>query len=291
MTGSAMDGRVCLVTGATSGIGVETAVGLARMGATVVVHGRTSERAEAAANGVRRRAGGASVAAVAADLSSLHAVRGLADQVRSRFPGLRVLVNNAGVVSASRQLTADGYELTFAVNHLAPFLLTNLLLDTLAPSNPGNGQARVVTVASEAHRPATIDFTNLQGERSYNGINAYNTSKLCNILFTMELARRVDDRAITANCLHPGVILSTGLWDAGWFLRIPTMVLAPFFRNAQRGAQTSIYLASAPEVEKTSGAYFSDSRLARASNAAFDAESARRLWEVSEQLTGYPRQQ
>jgi retinol dehydrogenase 12 len=286
-----MDGRVCLVTGATSGIGLETAVGLARMGATVVVHGRTTERAESAANNVRRRAGGVMVEAVAADLSALDAVRGLADEVRSRFAGLRVLVNNAGVVSVRRQLTADGYELTFAVNHLAPFLLTNLLLDTLASSNTDNGKARVVTVASEAHRAATIDFANLQGERSYGGLNAYNTSKLCNILFTLELARRLDDRGITANCLHPGVILSTGLWDVGWFLRIPTMALAPLFRGARRGAETSIYLASSPELAETSGAYFSDSRLARASDAAFDAESARRLWELSEQLTGYSRQQ
>jgi retinol dehydrogenase-14 len=279
-----MEGHVCLVTGATGGIGYETAVGLARMGAMVVVHGRSVERAEVAAEGVRRRSGRTTVEAIAADLASLAEVRRMAQEMSSRFPGLAVLVNNAAAASVGRQLTVDGNELTFAVNHLAPFLLTNLLLDTLVASAP----ARVVTVASEAHRGAVLDFDNLQGERSYNGANAYGVSKLCNVLFTMELARRADGHGVTANALHPGVILSTGLWDVAWYVRLPTMLLAPLFSSTRRGAETSIFLASSPDVAEISGAYFNRTRLGRAADAAFDAASGARLWEISERLTGYP---
>ena len=272
-------GRTVLVTGATSGIGFETAVALARLGDTVLVHGRTVAKASAAAAEVGRRAGAdARVEPIAADLSSLAEVRRLGAEVAARPEPLDVLLNNAGLYMRRRRLTVDGLETTFAVNHLAPFLLTDLLLPRLREAG-----GRVVTVASEAHRNGRIDFDNLQGERRYLSWPAYANSKLANILFTIELARRTDGTGVTANCLHPGVILSSGLWK-GLAVGLFSLLARPFGISPAAGARTSVYLASSPDVDGITGLYYAARRPARPAPQALDLATAERLWDVSAAL-------
>ncbi len=285
MTQPLMAGRVCLVTGASSGIGRETALGLARLGVTLVIQGRDPDRSASALAEVRAASSGGSVELITADLSSLAEVRRLADEVQQRHDRLDVLVNNAGVFRMGRELTADGLEYTFALNHLAYFLLTTLLLERLTASAP----ARIVNVSSAAHRRARINFDDLMGEERYRGGAAYGQSKLANILFTVELARRLEGSGVTANSLHPGFVASnfgsgnnTGLGRA---MRVAIRLLRPFARSPQRGAESSIYLASSQEAEGVTGRYFIDSREAQPSAAARDAAVAERLWTVSERLT------
>lgn len=278
---SVLTGRSCLVTGSTGGIGLETALGLSRQGAHVILQGRTRARAEAAATWVRDRVKRASLEAVFADLSSMDEVRGMADEVARRHHQLDVLVNNAGVLMDHLEITPEGNEMTLAVNHLAPFLLTNLLLPNLRRTGAG----RVVTTASVAHQGGTIDFNNLRGERGFSGFAFYRNSKLANVMFTMELARRTEGSGVTANCFHPGAIPS-GLWRRSRPAALAFAVFKPLFPSAARGADTAIYLAGSPEVAGTSGAYFSKRRLVRPAAQAFDAEVQQRLWEVSAELTG-----
>ncbi|HEX7241050.1 MAG TPA: SDR family oxidoreductase [Longimicrobiaceae bacterium] len=273
-----MDGRVCVVTGATTGIGLATALGLARLGARVGIVGRNRERAEAARAAVAREAGPERVDLFLADLSSQAEVRRLAGELRARYGRLDVLVNNAAAYTRRRALTVDGIETQLAVNHLAPFLLTRLLLDPLRAGAP----SRVVTVSSEAHRGARLDWGDLQGERMYNGVRAYARSKLANLLFTRELARRTAGTGVTANAAHPGVV-GTELLFGGW---APLRLLKPFLRTPEKGADTSVWLAASPEVEGVSGAYFRDRREIRPSEAALDDSAAARLWKASEELTG-----
>ncbi|HEY8741217.1 MAG TPA: SDR family oxidoreductase [Candidatus Dormibacteraeota bacterium] len=276
-----LEGRSCLVTGATGGIGLEIARGLARRGAHVIIHGRTRSRAEAAATWVRTQVKGVRLEAVAADLSSLDAVREMAAEVQRRHHELDVLVNNAGVLMTRLELTREGYEMTFAVNHLAPFLLTNLLLEYLQRTGAG----RVVTVASVAHRTGVIEFGNLKGEKGFSSFAFYCNSKLANIMFTMELARRTDGTGVTANCFHPGAI-NTGLYRRSRIAALAFTVFGPFFPTAARGADTAIYLAGAPGVADINGAYFARRRMRRPSAQAFDAEVQQRLWQVSAEATG-----
>jgi retinol dehydrogenase 12 len=268
--------RVCLVTGATSGIGRVAAKTLARMGATVLLAGRDRGRGEAVVAEIRRRGGTAEF--LQADFSSLRAVRELAAAVRARSARLDVLLNNAGGVNARRQLTPDGIEQTLAVNHLATFLLTEELRDLLVASSP----ARIVTVSSEAHRMLkTLDFHNLQGEQSYKGLRAYAISKLANILFTYELDRRLHGTGVTANCLHPGTV-RTGIWGAARGVLRPLIWLAqPFMISAERGAQPLIKLASDPALAAVSGRYFLKEKETRSSPLSYDTEVARRLWDTS----------
>ena len=256
-------------------------MGLSRSGAHVLLHGRTRARAEAAATWVRGRNPGASLEGVFADLSSLEEVRGMAQEVTRRHHDLDVLVNNAGVLMDHRELTVDGHEMTFAVNHLAPFLLTNLLLPNLQRSSGG----RVVTVASSVHAGGVIDFANLDGERSFFGFGAYQNSKLMNVMFTMELARRSEGSGVTANCFHPGAI-ATGLWRRSRLADLGFTLFKPFFPSAAKGADCAVYLAASPEVAETSGAYFHQRRLRRPAAQAFDAEAQLRLWQVSAEITG-----
>jgi NAD(P)-dependent dehydrogenase (short-subunit alcohol dehydrogenase family) len=283
-----LEGRTCLVTGATSGIGQETAVGLASAGAHVVIAGRKPERAEAARDDIVRRSGNDRVDVLLADLSSLAGVRKLADAFRSTHPLLHVLVNNAGVVNMRRRITEDGLEETFAVNHLAYFLLTRLLEPRLRESAP----ARVVNVASDAHRMGSLDFDDLQSERAYQGLplvsafRVYGTSKLANILFTRELGRRLAGSGVTANCAHPGPVATRLGQNNGGLGRALTGLLRPFFLTPAQGAETSLYLASAPGLADVSGAYFAKKREAKCSAAARDDETARKLWEVSSRLVG-----
>lgn len=281
-----MTGRTVVVTGANSGIGFETAAALAAAGAHTVLTARDRSRGERAAAEVRRRAGHDRVELVCFDLGDLAAVRRGAAELAQRCPRLDVLVHNAGVVLGDRRLSADGYEATFAVNHLGPFLLTRLLQDRLVASAP----ARVVTVASAAHRGARrlhLDDPRYETRR-YRGMVAYSESKLANILFSAELARRLAGTGVTANCLHPGTVATGFARDGdtrGW-LALGMDVIRPFIATPAQGAATSITLASAPEVAEVTGRYFVRGRARRPSAAARDAAAARRLWERSEQLVG-----
>ncbi|HET6440557.1 MAG TPA: SDR family oxidoreductase, partial [Anaeromyxobacter sp.] len=248
--------KTILLTGATSGIGLAAGLALADTGAELLLVGRDPSRLKAAQAAVRARSAAGAVSTFRCDLSSLAAVRALASDVLARHPRLDVLVNNAGGVSARRELTADGLERTFAVNHLAPYLLTRLLLDRLRESAP----SRIVNVASVAHRGGELDFSDLEMARGYRTMRAYRRSKLANVLFTRELARRLSGTRVTANSVHPGVV-ATDIWGgAGWYAR-PLLALAkPFMLTPEKGAATLVHLAVSPEVESLSGAYFEGGR-------------------------------
>ena len=275
-------GRTVLVTGGTAGIGRSTALGLAMMGAHLGITGRDRGRTEETAGEIRAASGG-QVDVFVADLSSQSQVRRLAEQVLQAYPRVDVLVNNVGGCWNTRHVTADGLERTFALNYLAPFLLTNLLLDRRKQSAP----ARVVTVASNAHTTGRIDFDDLQSERSYSGSTAYSQSKLANVLFTYELARRLAATSVTANALHPGVVsTSFGAEDPGVVQRLFVPFVRPFLKTPVQGAATSIHLASSPDVEQVSGRYFANSKPKRSSKASYDQTAAARLWQVSAELVG-----
>jgi retinol dehydrogenase-14 len=277
-----MAGRTVLVTGGSGGIGRATALGLAIMGAQLAISGRDRERTESAAREIRA-AGGGEVDVVVADLSSQSEVRRLADEVLQSLSRIDVVVNNVGGYWHTRHVTADGLERTFALNHLAPFLLTNLLLERLKQSAP----ARVVTVSSSAHRSGRIDFDDLQGERSYSGARAYSQSKLANLLFTYELASRLQGTSVTANALHPGVVRTAfGAEDASTVQRLFTPFVRPFLKSPAEGAATSIHLASAPDLEQVTGRYFANSKPRTSSKRSYDKAAAARLWQLSADLVG-----
>jgi NAD(P)-dependent dehydrogenase (short-subunit alcohol dehydrogenase family) len=278
-----MAGKTCLVTGATSGIGAVTARELARLGANVVLVGRSRARCEAAADDVRQVAGESHVDWLVADLSSRSEVRTLAARVHEGYPRLDVLVNNAGGMFQPRRESADGIEMTWALNHLAYFALTVLLRDLLRASAP----ARVVNVSSMAHRMAgPIDFDDVEGRKFYRPFRAYARSKLANILFTRELARRLDGTGVTANALHPGFVATNIFQGRGYFYRVQHLAAKAFGISPEKGARTTIYLASSPEVEGVTGRYFIKCRPAEPSKAALDDAAALRLWELSEAMTG-----
>ncbi len=272
-----MNGKVCIVTGATSGIGAETAKQLAQRGATVIVVGRNAEKSAGAVAWIKQQSDNAAVDYLLADLSSQQDIRALAQRFKDKYARLDVLVNNAGGLWRSRQESVDGIEMTFAVNHLSYFLFTNLLLDTLIASAP----ARIVNVASNLHQQAALDFDDLQSTRHYSGWAAYNNSKLINVLFTYELARRLSGVRVTANALHPGVI-STNLMTANDSSRAR---FDPASTGGEHGARTSVYLASSPEVEGVTGKYFVASKAVASSPASYDEAAARRLWQVSAAMT------
>lgn len=284
-TGERMDGKIVMVTGATSGIGKITAEELARMGATVIAVGRDPGRSEEAIRDIKAKSGSADVHLLLGDFASQRSIRKLAEDFKARWDKLHVLVNNAGVSPARRTVTEDGLETTFAVNHLGYFLLTNLLLDVLKASAP----SRIVNVSSAAHKQGRIDFDDLQGEKGWSMFRAYSTSKLANILFTVELARRLEGTGVTANSLHPGVIPGTSLardMPKALVKVLETIAKIFFFwTSPEQGARTSIYLASSPDVAGVTGKYFVKSAEARSSKASVDAEAAARLWKVSEELT------
>jgi NAD(P)-dependent dehydrogenase (short-subunit alcohol dehydrogenase family) len=274
--------KTCLLTGATSGIGRVAALEIARLGARLFVVGRDRARGEAAVREIREQSGNGKVDLLLADLSSQQSIRGLAGEFLARGEPLHVLVNNAGVFALSRSLTVDGIETVFAVNHLGYFLLTNLLLDRLQQSAP----ARIVNVASDAHGWGTIDFDDLGGERSYRWMRIYGRSKLANILFTYELARRLEGSGVTVNCLHPGAVATRLGAQNGAIARFLIGLLRPFLRTPEAGADTVIHLAASPELEGVTGKYFVDRREGRSSRESRDPAVARRLWEVSAEMTG-----
>jgi retinol dehydrogenase 12 len=278
---SATTGKSCLVTGGTAGIGFVTARGLVRAGASVTIVARDVARGEAAVAAIRAATGSDAVGFVATDLSDQSRLRTFARAFREQRPKLDVLVNNVGAMFGDRRLSADGIEMTFALNHLSYFLLSELLLPSLLAAAP----SRVVNVASEAHRGATLDFDDLQGEMRYDRWLAYKRSKLANLMFTYELSRRLAGRGVTVNALHPGFVATDIgvrhafvprlLWSLGKLAAV----------SPEKGAATSIHLASAPEVAEISGGYFVDCRPALSSAASYDREAAQRLWDVSANLT------
>jgi NAD(P)-dependent dehydrogenase (short-subunit alcohol dehydrogenase family) len=281
-----MKGKTVVVTGGNSGIGLETASALAGMGARVFVTARNADRGRTAVAQIAERTEGAEAQLVVFDLADLSSVRRGAAEILEQAPRVDVLLNNAGLVLTERQVTVDGFEATFATNHLGPFLLTNLLLDRVVSSAP----ARIVNVASTAHNSARkgIPFDDLQSVRHYRGMRVYGQSKLANILFTLELARRLEGTGVTANSLHPGTV-RTGYGadgDAHGFLSFGLKIAKPFFLSPEKGARTSVYLASSPEVDGVSGQYFVKCRSRTPRKWARDPEAARHLWQVSEELVG-----
>jgi NAD(P)-dependent dehydrogenase (short-subunit alcohol dehydrogenase family) len=275
-----MNGKICLVTGGTNGIGKATAQALAQIGATVVIVGRNAPKTVQLVEEIRLASGNKNVDSLLADLSSQQEVRHLADEFRSKYSHLHALINNAGGFFMQRQLSVDGIEMTFALNHLASFLLTDLLLNTLKASAP----ARIINVSSDAHASGKIEFDNLQGERNYRP-RAYDNSKLANILFTMELARRLEGTGVTVNVLHPGFVATGFAKNNGKLIAALVSIFAPLVaRSPAKGAETSVYLASSPSVEGITGKYFHDSQVILAAPQATDLIVARKLWDVSAEM-------
>ena len=277
-----LTGRVCVVTGATRGIGRATVDRLAGLGATLVLVCRREEDGTRVADELAKIARAPRAAVVEADLSSQHAVRAAAETIRARHPRVHVLINNAGLIPRSRETTVDGLEMQLAVNHLAPFLLTNLLLDHLVAGAP----SRVVIVSSGAHQGGTLDFTDLQSERRYDPVRVSGRTQLANVLFTYELARRGRPLGVSANCLHPGVIATGLLAD---YMNLPTVGGAPVGvpgESPDEGAESIVYLAASPAVEGVSGRYFVNGRESRSSPASYDERLQHRLWEESARLVG-----
>ncbi len=281
-----MNGKQILITGATNGIGLAAAEALVALGANVAIVGRSETGLRIAAARVKAaRKRGATVDTLVADHSSQQAVRKLAGGVLGRYPRLDVLINNAGAMYARRQVTGDGIERTWAVNHLAPFLLTTLLLDRLKESAP----ARIVTTASAAHQGARIPFTDLNAERSYRGFERYGQTKLANILFTRELARRLEGTGVTATCFHPGLVATGFNRNNGLLMDLGMTILRPVSRSPEKGAETLVWLATSPEAANASGGYFFDREQRAPSAEAQDMDTARRLWEASEAQCASPR--
>src|SRR6266498_5050698 len=275
--------KVCLVTGATSGVGLATARALAGMGATTLLVARDAGRGERTRREIAAATGSQDVDVMLADLSSRAQVHRLAEQVHDRTDRLHVLVNNAGLTMRRRRVTEDGLEWVLAVNHLAPFLLTNLLLDLLRAGAP----SRVVTVTSSAQSVGRIDFDDLQGERRYRGQRTYNQSKLANVMFTYELARRLEGTGVTATCVHPGVVrTSFGAEDQAAHMAIMIGVARLFMKSPAQGAGTPIYLASSPQVEGVTGRYYANRKPKASSKASYDTTAAARLWQASAGLAG-----
>jgi NAD(P)-dependent dehydrogenase (short-subunit alcohol dehydrogenase family) len=279
-----MNGKICLVTGASSGIGKATALGLAKMGATVVMVCRDAARGQAALAEIRQKSGNNSIDLLVADLSSQAEIHRLASEYRSKYQHLHVLVNNAGVYYTKRHITVDGLEAMFVVNYIARFLLTNLLLDIIKSSAP----ARIINVAGAYHDKGKINFDDLQGERDFDGQRANHQSKLADVLFTYELARRLEGTGVTVNCLHSGMV-ATDLIDKDKdfprFYKYLYKLSRPLMKSPAKGAETSIYLASSPEVEGVTGQYFINKKIAESSTDSHDPQLAQRLWNVSAKLT------
>ena len=287
-TNGNMSGKVCVVTGANSGIGKETCRALAQMGAHVVMACRSRERGEAAQREIIAASGSDKVDLMLVDLASQEDIRRFVGEYKSRYDRLDVLNNNAGAVFSERRESPDGLELTFALDHLGYFLLTLLLLDLIKASGTPEEKARIVNVSSGAHTTGNLNFDDLQKEQKYGSFKAYGDAKLCNVLFTYELARRLEAEhaPVTVNALHPGFV-NTGFGKNNGFLMNTMMLLTrPFQISVKEGAQTSIYLCSSPEVENATGGYFAKSQAKKSSPRSYDEETQRRLWQVSEELTG-----
>ena len=277
-----MSGRICMITGTTSGIGKATALGLAKMGATVVMVSRDEARGRAAMDDIKKITANESIDLIVADLSSQESIHNLSEDFRDKFQNLHVLINNAGLTAEHQTLSVDGIDKLFAVNYLAPFLLTNLLLDLLKASAP----ARVVNVSSGAHSFGRINFDDLQGKKR-SAMRAYGDTKLALQLFTNELARKLEGTGVTVNALHPGVVATNinSRDSSPFMLRLFWKILKPLMSSPEKGAQTSIYLASSPEVDGVSGKYFVKKKETKSSKESSDESISQRLWQVSAELT------
>jgi NAD(P)-dependent dehydrogenase (short-subunit alcohol dehydrogenase family) len=274
-----LKGKICLITGATSGIGKETAKELAAHGADLVLPVRDIMKGESLKAEILEKSPNAQIEIMPCDLASFDSIRSFVDEFKARYDHLHILINNAGLWELKKKLSKDGIEMTFAVNHLAPFLLTNLLLETIKSSSP----ARIINVSSESHRRGTINFKDLEFSRRYSGIKAYGQSKLANILFTKKLSHLLKGSGITANCLHPGFV-NTSIFDTlprpvFWFMR-------PFMTTPRKGAETTIYLATSDEAANFRGEYFVDSKPKKPNKEALRKDIADRLWEISADYVG-----
>lgn len=281
-----MIGKTVLITGATNGIGKLTALELAKQAATVVIVGRNPFRIRQVVQQIQQESGNPAVEGLDADLSSMADIRQLAQAFRQKYPRLHILINNAGAIFATRTLTIDGYERTFALNHLAYFLLTNLLLDMLVANAP----SRIINVSSRSHEAASIDFDDLQNAQHYNygGYRAYGQSKLANLLFTYELTRRLAGTGVTVNAVHPGTVATGFGQNNHGAMKLGMRVFHQFALTPEQGADTVIYLASSPEVEGITGKYWTNRTVVPSSPESYDQEAQKRLWSVSTQLTGLP---
>lgn len=269
-----------MVTGATSGIGEETALQLAQMGATVIITARNDQKSRVAVERIRKYSGNAKIEGLVADFADQNQVRELAQEFLRRFDRLDVLVNNAGAVFLRRQPNADGIEMTFAVNHLAPFLLTNLLLESIKTSAP----SRIINVASASHKNAVIKFDDLGGENGYRFMRAYGQSKLANVMFTYELAHRLEGSGVTANALHPGFVATNIGANNGRLVSLFLPLMRIFAISPQKGAETIVYLASSPDVANVSGEYFYNMQSIPSSRISYDVEQQQRLWDISARM-------
>lgn len=278
-----MTNKIALITGATAGIGKETAREIAKSGATTVLVARNKAKGEAVVEELKRSTNNEKIDLLVADLSVISEIRRCADEFKSKYDRLDILVNNAGAIFDKRETTSDSLEKTFALNHISYFLLTNLLLDVIKQSQP----ARIVSVSSAAHSFGKIDFDNLQSEKSFSKLGTYSNSKLMNVLFTYELARRLKETKITANCLHPGAVASDfGNELSGIFKLLVSFGRQFFFISSEKGAETSVYLATSPEVEDVTGKYFDNKKAVSSLKISSDEDLQKRLWEKSEKIVG-----
>ena len=276
-----MADKICLVTGGNSGIGKSVALGLAKMGATVVVVSRNKEKGETAVTDIVEKSGNKNVELIQADMSSQNSIHQLVDEFRARHEKLHLLINNAGVYLTKRSETEDGLESTLAVNHLGPFLLTSLLVDILKASAP----SRIVNVTSDAHKGARINFDDLQGEKKFSGWQAYGQSKLAMILYTHGLAKKLEGTGVTVNSAHPGVVRTNFAKNNGGLVMLGFRFLGMFFISPESAAKRILYVATSPDLEGVTGKYFTKMREVKSSQESYDDDSARRLWQISEQLT------
>ena len=275
-----MTGKTCLITGGNSGIGKATALGLARMGGTVIIVSRGKEKGEAALTDIIAKSGNRNVELMLADMSSQDSIRRLASDFKARHERLHLLVNNAGVYLTRCTTTVDGLESTFATNHLGPFLLTSLLLEILKASAP----SRIVNVTSDAHNGAKVNFEDLQGEKRFSGWQAYGQSKLAMVLFTHELARRLEGTGVTVNSAHPGIV-RTNFANNNGLVTFGFRLLRPFFISPGTAGKRILYVATSPDLEGVTGKYFTKMHEVNSSRESYDDDSAKRLWQISEQLT------
>jgi len=268
-------GKLCLITGATNGIGKATAIELAKEGFHIVFTYRNLEKGESTLEEIKMQSGNTSVEAMYCNLESLDSIKQFTEAFKVKYEKIDVLINNAGIWETKRYVTEDGYEKTFAVNHLAPFLLTNLLIGLLKKAAP----SRIINVSSEAHRFATIDFNDIMCEKSFSSMKAYGQSKLANILFTKELSVQLKDYGVTVNCLHPGVV------NTGLFQHFPSLIknlISGILISPEKGAQTSIYLTTSEEISKVTGQYFSKKKIKASNKESNNMEIAHKLWYLSE---------
>lgn len=279
-----MQNKLCIVTGANSGIGKATTLKLAEMGAYVVMICRNEEKANAAKEEIIDQTGNPGVEVMLADLAYQYEIREVADHFKNKYDQLDVLINNAGTIFSKREETIEGIEKTFAVNYLGPFLLTNLLMDHLKAAP----EARIVNVSSEVHRfgASIFHLANLQLEEGFSPTKAYGLTKLCNIMFTRELALRLNDTAITANALHPGTVSTRLASEAGWMMKLFYYIGTPFMRSPQKGAETPVYLATSDDLKGVSGKYYKNKKVAKPADIVFDEDLTHQLWEISKELTG-----